>query len=164
MHVGPRSALLLRTCASAFGRLALFLTFALTACASDPKVAIVSVNGADRAALRVELADSAAARQVGLMYRRHLDQDAGMLFVFPASSRQTFWMKNTFIPLDMIFADDAGRIVGIVAKAEPQSESHLTVDAPAQYVLEVNGGFCSRHRVALGDRLKFLGFQPRARN
>jgi uncharacterized protein len=132
-------------------------------CARDPRLAIIGSEGA-RVSVRVEIADTNNQRELGLMFRRHLDEEAGMLFVFPGPAKQVFWMKNTYLPLDMVFADTDARIVGIVANAEPQSEAQLTVDAPAQYVLEVNGGFCSRHGVAAGDRLKFIGFQPRARD
>lgn len=133
-------------------------------CARDPRVAIIGGDGSNRVTVRLEIADTNNKRELGLMFRRHLDEDTGMLFVFPGAAKQVFWMKNTYIPLDMVFADGSARIVGIVANAEPQSETQLTVDAPAQYVLEVNGGFCNRHGVVAGDRLKFIGFEPRARD
>jgi uncharacterized protein len=94
------------------------------------------------------------------MYREHLDDDAGMLFIFPAVDQLKFWMKHTEIPLDMIFADPAGVVIGIVANATPYSEKPVGPDAPALYVLEVNGGFCARHGVRAGDRMNFVGFEP----
>ena len=98
------------------------------------------------------------------MYRDALAGDAGMLFVFPAPSNQVFWMKNTRIPLDMLFADDQRRVIGIVADAEPYSEARLSVPGDSRYVLEVNGGFCRQRGVKAGDRLDFLGFSPSAPN
>jgi uncharacterized protein len=133
-------------------------------CARDPRLAIIAGDGSNRVTVRVEIADTNNKRELGLMFRRHLDEDAAMLFVFPGAAKQVFWMKNTYIPLDMVFADGGARIVGIVANAEPRSEAQLTVDAPAQYVLEVNAGFCSRHGVVTGDRLTFIGVEPRARD
>ncbi len=134
----------------------------MAGCARDPQVVIDAPGGAERAAARVELALTPAKRELGLMYRNHLDAEAGMLFVFPSPGRLRFWMKNTEIPLDMVFADSAGKIVGIVANAEPYSEQSVGPDADAQYVLEVNGGFCARHGVRVGDRMRFVGFEPRA--
>jgi uncharacterized membrane protein (UPF0127 family) len=96
------------------------------------------------------------------MYRDHLDRDAGMLFIFPVANELKFWMEHTEISLDMIFADPSGVVVGIVANAKPYSEQPVGPDAPALYVLEVNGGFCARHDVRAGDRISFVGFEPRA--
>jgi uncharacterized protein len=116
------------------------------------------------AIVRVEIADTAAARELGLMYRQHLAEDGGMLFVFKQPQQLTFWMKNTEIPLDMIFADANGTVVGIIADAQPFSERQLSVDGNSQYVLEVNGGFAQRYGIKPGYRLQFLGFTPRAEN
>jgi uncharacterized membrane protein (UPF0127 family) len=138
------------------------LVLAMASCARDPTVAIIAPNGDGRATVRVEIANTNAAREVGLMYRKHLDPDAGMLFVFAAPAPVSFWMKNTEIPLDMVFADSDARVIGIVENAEPYSEQLLSVSGASQYVLEVNGGFCRRYGVKPGDRLKFLSFSPRA--
>lgn len=124
------------------------------------KVVINATDGAERAAVRVELAVTPGQRTFGLMYRQHLDDDAGMLFIFPAVDQLKFWMKHTEIPLDMIFADPAGVVIGIVANATPYSEKPVGPDAPALYVLEVNGGFCARHGVRAGDKMNFVGFEP----
>jgi uncharacterized protein len=140
------------------------LMLLFNACESGPRVRIADANGASKAIVRVEIADTAAARELGLMYRQHLAEDAGMLFVFKQPQQLTFWMKNTEIPLDMIFADADGNVVGIIADAEPFSERQLSVDGNSQYVLEVNGGFAQRHGIKPGDRLQFLGFTPRAEN
>jgi uncharacterized membrane protein (UPF0127 family) len=98
------------------------------------------------------------------MYRQHLAENAGMLFVFKRPQHLTFWMKNTEIPLDMIFADADRAVTGIIANAEPFSERQLSVDGDARYVLEVNGGFTQRHSIKRGDRLQFLGVTPTAKD
>lgn len=134
----------------------------LIASSRGPRVAIVGSGGKDLAQVRVEIADTASKRETGLMRRSHLDEDAGMIFVFPAPDRLQFWMKNTEIPLDMIFADSSGWIVGIVANAAPYTLTPRGVDVDASYVLEVNGGFAARHHIAVGDRLDFIGFAPHA--
>ncbi|MGA8056888.1 MAG: DUF192 domain-containing protein [Candidatus Binataceae bacterium] len=133
---------------------------ALGAAQTTPKVVISASDGAERTAVRVELSLTPGQRTFGLMYREHLDEDAGMLFIFPAVDQLKFWMKHTEIPLDMIFADPSGVVVGIVANATPYSEKPVGPDAPALYVLEVNGGFCARHGVRAGDRMTFVGFEP----
>ncbi len=137
---------------------------ALNACAQGPRVEIVAPDGAVRTTVNVEIADTDAAREMGLMYRRTMDENAGMIFVFAKPGHQQFWMKNTVIPLDMIFAGADRRIVGIVREARPFTESIDAVDGDSQYVLEVNGGFCARHGVAAGDKLVFLGFAPQSRD
>lgn len=134
----------------------------LIACARGPCVSIVAPDGKELAQVRVEIADTIAQRETGLMYRSHLDEDAGMIFVFRDPERLSFWMKNTEIPLDMIFADGDGKIVGIVANAAPYTLTPRGVDADSTYVLEVNGGFAARHHVAAGDKLVFSGFTPQA--
>jgi uncharacterized membrane protein (UPF0127 family) len=137
------------------------LTLVMSACAQGPRIEIVGADGTPRISVAVEVADTAASREYGLMFRKHLDEDTGMIFVFKEPSHQTFWMKNTVIPLDMIFADSTGKIVGVVLNAEPFSEEIDAVDGDSQYVLEVNGGFCDRHGVKSGDTLRFKGFVPK---
>ncbi len=105
--------------------------------------------------VQVEIADTPDTRARGLMYRRDLPADAGMLFIFTTESQQQFWMKNTPLPLDMIFIDKGRRIVGIVPETRPFTTNPLGVDAPSQYVLEVNGGFCARHGIQAGDIVDF---------
>jgi len=126
-----------------------------------PRVVLSASNGTQLISVNVELARTPGQREFGLMYRAHLDEDAGMLFIFPAAEPLKFWMKHTEIPLDMIFADSSAVVVGIVANATPYSERPIGPDTPALYVLEVNGGFCARHGVHNGDRMSFVGFEPR---
>jgi uncharacterized membrane protein (UPF0127 family) len=136
---------------------------ALLGCArGGPCVSIVGTDGKPRAAVTVEVASTTAQREVGLMFRKHLDDNAGMIFVFPDSAPRNFWMHNTEIPLDMIFADASGRVTGIVANAQPYSDKLLGVDGNSQYVLEVNGGFCAKNGIKPGDHFQFQNFYPHA--
>jgi uncharacterized protein len=135
---------------------------ALLGCARGPCVSIVGPDGKPRATIAVEVANTTAQRELGLMYRKHLDDDAGMIFVFPDAAPRNFWMHNTPISLDMIFADSSGVVTGIVANAEPYSDKLLGVGGNSEYVLEVNGGFCATHGIKSGDRFDFSGFSPHA--
>lgn len=107
--------------------------------------------------VRAELAYTNAVRWRGLMHRTRLDADAGMLFLFDRSSELSFWMRDTLIPLDMIFITPQMRILGIVHDAEPRTDLSRRVPGRSQYVLEVNGGFARRHGLARGMRVTFVG-------
>ena len=131
---------------------------ALLGCARGPCVSIVGADGNPRATVAVEVASTGPQRELGLMYRKHLDDNAGMIFVFPDAAPRNFWMHNTPIPLDMIFADAKGVVTGIVANAEPFSDKLLGVEGNSEYVLEVNGGFCAKNGIKVGDKLDFSGF------
>ncbi len=113
--------------------------------------------------VRVEVVSTPAMRANGLMYRRELDSDAGMLFIFPEEETQQFWMKNTLIPLDMIFIDAAKTVVGVVAEARPQTTTARGVGKPSKYVLEVNGGFAAKHGVAAGTTMELVHIRDEAR-
>jgi uncharacterized protein len=125
-----------------------------SACRSEPKVTISTRQGRD-VAFYVEIADSPAKREMGLQYRRNLASDRGMIFLFPFESEQTFWMKNTPIPLDMIFISRERKIVGIVEQAVPFTLDSRSVGAPSQYVLEINGGLAKRYGIQAGDSVRF---------
>lgn len=103
-----------------------------------------------------EVALTPSERARGLMFRCRLADDAGMLFVFDASDRHTFWMANTPLSLDMIFIGADGRVVGVVEDAEPMSPHSYGVDAPSMYVLEVNAGFAARHGVGPDARARIV--------
>lgn len=107
--------------------------------------------------MAVEIARTDAERERGLMFRQKMGADEGMLFLFPDDADHSFWMKNTFIPLDMIFIAEGGTVVGVVADAEPFSTTPRSVGARSRYVLEVNGGWSAAHGVAKGDRVRFEG-------
>jgi hypothetical protein len=97
-------------------------------------------TGEGRVAFEVEIADEPGEQTRGLMFRPRLPEDEGMLFVYDAPREASFWMKNTMIPLDMIFIDDAGRVVNIAARTVPYSLEPRRSEGPVRAVLEINGG------------------------
>ena len=101
----------------------------------------------------VELAETPAQLQQGLMFRPSLAADAGMLFDFKEPTVATMWMRNTLIPLDMLFVDANGTIVNIRARAVPKSDAIISAEAPVRAVLELNGGTAARLGIARGDRV-----------
>ncbi|MDD9937685.1 MAG: DUF192 domain-containing protein [Myxococcales bacterium] len=109
--------------------------------------------------VRVEVARSPEERRQGLMFRKHLDEDAGMFFIFERPSALSFWMRNTYIPLDIMFIDSELRVVGIVENAEPETDTSRRVPGLSQYVLEVNGGFSQKHGIEAGTQLKLEGIE-----
>ena len=109
----------------------------------------------------VELATTPVQMEQGLMFRRSMPPDAGMLFDYAAPSMAMMWMKNTLIPLDMLFVDADGRIVNIHERAVPGSLETIAAAAPARAVIELNGGTAARLSIRPGDRVLFPIFgQP----
>jgi uncharacterized membrane protein (UPF0127 family) len=139
-----------------FCLLAFVLLAAVASCEAQPKVTIATQTG-QSVIFQVEVADTAAKRTLGLQYRKELGSDRGMIFLFPAESHQSFWMKNTPLPLDMIFINSERKIVGIVEQTTPFSLDSRSVPAPSQFVLEINGGLAKRHGIRAGDSVKFEG-------
>ena len=105
----------------------------------------------------VEIVHTPATRQRGLMFRDTLPSDAGMLFLFEEERQQRFWMRNTNIPLDMIFIRTDRSILGIVENAEPHTDDSRFVPGPSQYVLEVNAGFARKYGIEAGMMVRFEG-------
>ena len=126
----------------------------VTACQAEPKVTITTQDGR-AVSFAVEIADTPSKREMGLQYRRDLAADRGMIFLFPAQSQQSFWMKNTPLPLDMIFINRERKIAGIVEQTVPFSLDSRSVGAPSQFVLEINGGLSKRHGIKAGDSVRF---------
>ena len=104
-------------------------------------------------AFRVDLAVTEAERGRGLMYRRDLPERRGMLFDFKREQEVSMWMRNTYIPLDMLFIRDDGRIHRIAEKTEPLSERVIPSGGPVRAVLELNGGTARKLGIAPGDRV-----------
>lgn len=113
---------------------------------------IVTAHGV--AHFTVEVADTPKTREHGLMFRKSLAPDRGMLFDFKTSHPVTFWMKNTLIPLDMIFIGPDGRIVSIARRAEPMSETNIPSGGDVLGVLEIRGGRADEIGAARGDRVR----------
>ena len=138
---------------------ALVLTLALStaSCKSEPETkppadaytVEMKIGGE---AFRLEVADTPRKQQLGLMHRKSLPADRGMLFVFPDARERSFWMKNTYIPLDIISADASGRVVS-VKPMKPLDESPVYSDGDAKYAVELNQGTAKRLGVKPGDVL-----------
>ena len=105
--------------------------------------------------LDIEIADNEYETQTGLMYRTQLETNHGMLFIFPDVQMRSFYMKNTKIPLDIIYIDEDKTIVSVQKNAKPFDETSLPSDAPAKYVLEINGGLFDEWQLAVGDWIAF---------
>lgn len=127
---------------------------------TSPAAATFVVDGDRRATVTLEVADSHTERRRGLMHRRSLARDHGMVFVYEGAAARSFWMKNTHVPLDIVFLDARGRVLN-VAHAAPQpnaSNSELRSyrsAGPAKYVVEVRRGFANRTEVGSGARVRF---------
>ncbi len=118
----------------------------------------------DRTTIRAEIAATEPERERGLMFRESLPQNAGMLFVFDEPGLHAFWMKNTLIPLDMLWLDTGGRIVSIAESAQPCKTPECPTYPPhaqASYVLEVNSGFTKKHQLRVGDTLAISGVEQK---
>ncbi len=120
----------------------------------DGHVRFLSSTGQELVQVTVEIVEDKDERQKGLMFRRGLPPDAGMLFVYEQERLRSFWMKNTYIPLDMIFVNRTGEIVSVVARTQPLSLRSCRSSAPARYVVEVNAGFCEDHGIVIGGTIR----------
>ena len=155
---GARAALG-RACAIALAALALGLLAANGVRADEfDSLSIVTASGVH--AFKVEVAANEAARETGLMRRRYMPADRGMLFEFDREAPVSFWMKNTYIPLDMIFIARNGSVTHIAADAEPLSEALIPSGGPCAAVLELNGGTAARIGAKVGDKVRHRFFPP----
>jgi uncharacterized protein len=101
----------------------------------------------------VEMAVNPAQRSQGLMFRESLEEDRGMLFDFGKSQRATMWMRNTYVPLDMLFIDEGGQITQIAANTQPLSDAVIASREPVRAVLELRGGISAKLGIRPGDRV-----------
>lgn len=109
--------------------------------------------------LDIEVAETHYEIQTGLMYRESMQDNQGMLFVFPNLQQRSFYMKNTRFPLDLIFMDNDKRIVSFQENAQPFSETSLPSNAMAQFVLEVNAGLAQKWLLEVGDTMDYFVFK-----
>ena len=132
----------------------IFLLIFLISCTRNFNEVFID-NGKKVTKISVEIADDNEERMKGLMFRERLDENSGMLFIFHKEEYQKFWMKNTLIPLDMIFIDKNFKIVDIKNAVPCKKEPCILYGSlqPAEYVLEVNSNFTSENGIRLGDRI-----------
>lgn len=103
--------------------------------------------------LKLEQANTPLARNLGLMWRRHLPENVGMFFSFNKEAQQNFWMKNTWIPLDILFLDSSYQVVKIHKNAIPHDLTNISSEKPSRYVIELVSGSAERFGLAEGDRV-----------
>ena len=118
-----------------------------------------SISDSIVATIDIEIADTDYDTQTGLMYRNTMEDNQGMLFVFPTMRERFFYMKNTKIPLDLIYLDNNKQIVSFQENARPLDEGSLPSKVPAQYVLEVNAGLAEKWLLEIGDRIEYTDNQ-----
>lgn len=122
---------------------------------------LVAIRGDwGQARFAVELADTPETRATGLMNRPEMPQRAGMLFVYDAPQRATFWMKNTLIPLDMVFLDDTGTVRHVHHEAVPLDLTTIDGGEDVLLVLEINGGLARRFGIGVGDQMQHPAIDP----
>jgi uncharacterized membrane protein (UPF0127 family) len=105
----------------------------------------------------LEIADSEYERQLGLMNRKSMEENQGMLFIFQYERLQSFWMRNTLIPLDMMFVNKDNKIITIHKNTKTLSAQSYPSTAPAIYVVEVVGGFTDKYNIVIGDKIFWMG-------
>jgi uncharacterized membrane protein (UPF0127 family) len=149
--VSPRTPLL-----ALIGSTPLLVLLVPGACA-DEGLDVVTKSGAHH--YSVEIAADEPTRERGLMYRRQMPEDHGMLFEFERREPVFFWMKNTYLPLDMLFIDRDGTVASVFADATPMSEAMIPSGAPVVAVLELNAGQAKAIGVKPGDKVKAAFFK-----
>ncbi len=154
MAVGARMAGLARL-AGFFAAFFFLTSFGASAAETFDTQALTIVTRDGRShAFTVELAVTPRQREQGLMHRREMAPDHGMLFAFGETRQVFMWMKNTYIPLDMLFIAKDGKITAIKENAEPHSESIIDSKGPIDFVLELNGGTVKRLGIRTGNRIQ----------
>lgn len=137
-----------------------FLVVASQAGWALPVDTILLETGSSQFQFEVEVADDEGERSQGLMFRQELAENAGMLFLYPNERQVSFWMKNTLLPLDMIFIRSDGTIAEIVENAPPLSEETIRSNEPIVAVLEINGGTTRKLGIRIGDRIRHAKYFP----
>ena len=102
----------------------------------------------------VEISETPKEKEIGLMYRKYMPDDQGMIFIENRERRVSYWMKNTYIPLDIIFINSDLEIINIYKNAEPESLDRIYSVKPVKYILEINGGLCDKLNIRIGNRLE----------
>ncbi len=149
--------------------LSLFISFSFSSCNEDRKeeaietepitftkegeLYLIGASGDTLQKLDIELAETDYEHQTGLMYRESMQDDQGMLFVYDSESVRSFYMKNTYIPLDILYYDADSTLVSIQKNATPRDESSLPSEGPAQFVLEINASLSDKWGISDGNQI-----------
>jgi uncharacterized protein len=121
----------------------------------DGTLSLIPLSNSSPIKIDIEIADDEAERMRGLMDRFKLPDSAGMFFIFPDEIPRSFWMKNTYISLDIIYINADKEIVSIQKYTQPQTTTSIPSEKPAKYVLEVNAGFTDKMNINPGDKIEF---------
>lgn len=128
-----------------------------------PRVPLVIESAGKRLAFKAWVMDTPARREQGMMFVRHMEPTDGMLFVFPVDTATAFWMKNTYLSLDLLFIRRDGTIARITERAKPHDPTPLPAGEPVLAVFEVAGGTAERLGLRAGDRVVTQALRPAAR-
>ena len=155
MYGGPKGPVLFLSCV-------LCSIFALCSCSGaahgSVTVRFLDSTRKEVASFSVEVADTPGKRRQGLMFRKQLEEGTGMLFVFDKDEPRSFWMKNTYIPLDIVFIGESQEVVSVVEGTTPLSTEPVRSAGPAKYVLEVNAGEFSERGLAPSMTVEIEGY------
>jgi uncharacterized protein len=154
------------------GTLAFFLNLTFTSCEEDKETKVIETepitfskegelylieaSGDTLQKLDIELAETEYEKQTGLMYRESMEKHQGMLFIYQDERVRSFYMKNTYIPLDILYYDADSTLVSIQKNATPRDETSLPSEGPAKFVLEINGGLSDEWNIESGNRFSFV--------
>ena len=122
--------------------------------ASGTSITFLGDGGKKLCSFRVELAVTPEQQEKGLMFRKSLRKNTGMLFVFDSDQLRFFWMKNTYIPLDLVFITSKLEVASIFRRAKPFDETTIPSTLPARYVLEINAGEADRCKIEVGSKVQ----------
>ncbi len=112
-------------------------------------------NGNSLTKIDIQIAQTDFDRELGLMFRKDMNENRGMLFIFPDIQIRNFWMRNTLIPLDIIFVDSSKTIINIAKNTTPYSDNSYASTRPAKFVVEVNAGFSDKYKISAGDKISW---------
>ena len=130
--------------------LLIYCCFTTKATASESRLSI-----ANKLSLNIKIADNDSARMKGLMFVKNLPENEGMLFIMEDEAQVNMWMKNTYIPLDMIFINSNKEIVSMAENTKPLSTEIISSKNKVKYVLEINGGLAKKSGLKIGDKINY---------
>lgn len=131
-------------------------------CSAEPEfvrqgeLTFLKADSTEIVKIDIEIADDDSKRERGLMFRHQMELNQGMLFIFEEDDVRSFWMRNTYLPLDILYLNSGRKIVRIHENVATLNDRSIPSDFPARYVVEVNAGFCALYNIQVGDGIHFL--------
>lgn len=145
---------------SAVAAAALWVASAFAQTGEPPRHELVVATDSGDRVFQVEIADEPQERSRGLMFRRDMAKEHGMLFDYGEEQPASFWMQNTYIPLDMLFIKADGTVESIAERTTPMSQRSVPSEGPVRYVLEINGGLSDELGIEVGDKVSGPALNP----